>query len=248
MLTGDVLAITATVALIGLIVAFAAFAQTVAGFGFALLAVPPLGLVIDPKDAVAVSAVLLMANSVLMVHGERAHIHWGAVRTLLVGAVPGLPLGLVVLAVIPVAGMRLALAVVVLLVVALLVSGFELSHQGRGVELGAGFLTGLLTTSLNTNGPPTVAALQARRLEPEVFRPTTATVLGATSLAGVVLFALAGRYHADVVTAAGVGLPSMMVGWLAGTRARRHIPALMFRRLVLALLVGAALAILATTL
>ncbi len=225
-----------------LITAFASFGQTVAGFGFSLLAVLPLGLVIDPKDAVVVSCLLLVANSALLVWGERTHIDRRAVRLLLLGALPGLPLGLALLVVMPVDALRLTLALAVLAAVGILSSGLQL-HSGRvSVELGAGFATGVLTTSLNANGPPTVLALQARGLAPHEFRPTTSAVLGLTSVIGAGLFGLAGRLTNDVIGVAATAMPAMVFGWSIGLRARGHIAPLAFRRLVFALLVIVALA------
>ncbi len=224
------------VAAVVVIVGAAAFGQTVAGFGFSLLAVPPLGLVIDAKDAIAVSLVLLIANSAMLAWGERASIAWDAVGSLLRGAFFGLPLGLGLIAVAPIRGLRIALAIAVLSAVGVLLAGVEVTSRGRRVELVGGFFCGLLTTSLNTNGPPAVLALQSRRLPPERFRPTTSSVLGLTSLAGVGLFAVAGRLNADVGVACLVGLPAMLLGWQLGLRARPRVPAPQFRMLVLAIL------------
>ncbi len=229
---------TATV--IALIIGFAAFGQTVAGFGFSLLAVAPLGLVADPKDAVVVSSILLVVNSAMLAWGERANIQWPAVSTLLAGAVPGLPLGVLLLEVASVRVLRIALAAAILAAVAIMASGVRVSQQNRGIDLAAGFATGLLTTSLNANGPPTVLALQARRLDPQVFRPTTSAVLGLTSAVGAVLFAFAGRVTGDVGDVIVVAAPAMVVGWFVGTRVRHRIPNDAFRRLVTGLLLLAA--------
>ncbi|MGH1488467.1 MAG: sulfite exporter TauE/SafE family protein [Acidimicrobiales bacterium] len=223
-----------------IITGLAAFGQTVAGFGFSLLAVPPLGLVIDAKDAISVSVILLIVNSAMLAWGERQHVEWEAVRALLTGAAPGLPVGLAVIALTPVRGLRIALAIAVVLSVVFLVSGFETSRQSRRVELVGGFFCGLLTTSLNTNGPPAVLALQARRMAPEQFRPTTSAVLGLTSFVGALLFALAGRMNGEVGWACLVALPAMLVGWQVGLKARPRIPATLFRYFVLGLLVVAA--------
>lgn len=224
------------------VVAIAAFSQTVAGFGFSLVAVPLLGLLIDPKEAVALALLFLLLNSALLAWGGRSHIQWDAVRRLLLGALPGLPLGMVLLEVAPEKGLRLALAAAVFIAVAVIVSGFTVSGEGRKFELGAGFFTGLLTTSLNTNGPPTVLALQARGLEPHQFRPTSSAVLGLTSAVGAVLFAAGGLLTSDVQRSAVLATPALAVGWYAGTRVRGHIPASMFRRVVLGLLLTAAVA------
>ncbi len=229
-----------TLLAVAVIVAFAGFAQTVAGFGFSLLAVPPLGLIIDPKDAVAVALVGLLVNSLGLTWSERDHVDWAAVRWLLIGAIPGLPLGLLMLQAASVDTLRFALATAVVVSVVFLLSGFSFRTESRVVEAGAGFLTGALTTSLNTNGPPTVLALQARRLEPHEFRPTTSAVLGLTSLVGAVMFAAAGRFTGDVGAAIAVAMPALGVGWIIGTRVRRRVPANLFRSIILTLLVVAA--------
>ena len=225
-----------------LIVAFAAFGQTVAGFGFSLLAVPSLGLVIDPKEAVAVATGLLVVNSALLAWGERRHIDRRAVRLLLLGALPGLTVGLALLAAMPVVALRFALASAILAAVVILASGVQLSSSRASVELSAGFATGVLTTSLNANGPPTVLALQARGLAPHAFRPTTSAVLGLTSAVGAALFGFAGRLTDEVLGVTVVAIPAMILGWSIGLRVRGHVAPVAFRRLILGLLVLAALA------
>jgi uncharacterized membrane protein YfcA len=225
-----------------LIVAFAAFGQTVTGFGFSLLAVPSLGLVIDPKEAVAVATMLLVVNSALLAWGERHYIDRRAVRLLLLGALPGLPVGLVLLAAMPVVALRFALASAILAAVAILASGVQLSSSRASVELSAGFAAGVLTTSLSANGPPTALVLQARGLAPHAFRPTTSAVLGLTSAVGVALFGFAGRLTDEVLGVTVVAIPAMILGWSIGLRVRRYVAPVAFRRLILGLLVLAALA------
>ena len=116
------------------IVAIAAFSQTVAGFGFSLVAVPLLGLVIDPKEAVALALLFLLLNSSLLAWGERAHIQWDAVRRLLLGALPGLPLGMVLLEIAPEKGLRLALAAAVFVAVAVVVGPTQLGAVAVAVD------------------------------------------------------------------------------------------------------------------
>lgn len=223
------------------ITAVAAFGQTVAGFGFSLLAVAPLGLVIDPKDAVAVAVLLLILNSALVTWSERSHIDWQATRSLLLAAVPGLPLGLAVLAAVSISVLRVSLAVATFAAVTALARGWTPGRRSTVVDAAAGFLTGFLTTSLNTNGPPAVFALQSRGLGPEQFRPTTSAVLGLASAVGAVMFVVAGRVTSDVLQAAVVAVPGLLGGWLTGVRLRGLVPPQRFRVGVLALLLVAAI-------
>lgn len=224
------------------IVTLAAFGHTVAGFGFSLLAVPPLGMVIDPKVAVVVAAFLLMMNSALLAWGERRHIDWRGARLLLLGALPGLPLGLLLLEVISVAVLRIGLAAAIVTSVVILGRGLQVAAGGAALEVGAGFATGVLTTSINANGPPTVMALQARGLAPQAFRPTTSAVLGLASGIGLMMFVVAGRVTGDVVAVVGAAGPALVAGWFCGCRVRGRVAPEVFRRLILGLLLVAALA------
>lgn len=224
------------------IVAVASFGQSVTGFGFSLLAVAPLGMVIDPKDAVAVSMIFLVVVSGLVAFLGREDLDWQAARPLLEGAIPGLPLGMLALTVMSPTVLRAALAVAIIYAVVSLVRGFSIESSSRSVERVAGIATGFLTTSINANGPPTVLVLQARQLEPRVFRPTVSAVLGICSLAGVVLFAISGRMNADVLTTTAWSTPGLIVGWGTGNVLCKRVAPEAFRRVVLGLLLLAAIA------
>ncbi len=223
------------------VVALSSLAQTVTGFGFSLLAVPPLSLVLEPADAIAVGLVLLVLANVTLVASEWVDIDRGAASWLLAGSVVGLPLGLAALRALSADGLRLAVAVAVLAAVVVVVTGRPQLGHGPPTLLAAGVAAGALTTSLTTNGPPAALALQGRRLEPGVFRPTMGVVIGSTAVVGVVLFALDGRLGGDVPLAVAVGIPAQLVGWVVGLRVRGRVPAGWSRSAVIALLVVGAL-------
>ena len=226
----------AVVAVIG----FAAVVQTVTGFGFSLLAVPPLTLVIGPADAVAVALVLLVPANVLLTASEWRDVDRPAAARLLTGAVFGLPVGLALIRVASADALRVAVSVAVVVSIGVIVTGRPRVAGGPRTLIAAGFLTGALTTSITTNGPPTVLALQARGPTPSAFRPTVGAVLAAASAVGVGLFALDDRLGGQVPTAVAAGLPALAVGWSFGVALRRRVPIAWFRRAALGLLLVAA--------
>lgn len=220
----------------------AALVQGISGFGFALLSMPLLSLIVDPKNAVAVSTLIgTVASGTLLVR-HRHFVRWDLVRPMLGAAAVGMPLGLYLLVVIAERPLRLLLAVVVAGFAGLLASGWRVRSTNRGVELLAGFTSGVLNTSLSTNGPPLVVVLQARDLEPEEFRGTISALFFASGLVANVLLAGAGRYHEATLIQAAIGLPALLVGSTIGGRVARMLPAAAFRRVVLSLLVVTALA------
>lgn len=227
---------------LGLAVALlvASSVQAITGFGFALLSMPLLTLVIDAKEAVAVSTLVgALASASLLARTYRS-VRWDLTRWLLAGAVAGMPIGLVVLLVIDARALKVAIAVAVLAFVVVLGRGWRLEGTGPRAEVAAGFVSGVLNTSVSTNGPPLVLALQARGLDPEEFRGTISAVFAASSLVANTLFTASGRYDAHVLGYAAIGPPALLVGGMVGRRLGRRLAPDRFRPLVFTLLVVAA--------
>lgn len=223
-------------AVIAVVVFAAATVQTTTGFGFALLAVPLLALVVPPESAVVISATLGLLTSAGLAVKERAHGDRVAIRRMLGGAVVGAPVGLLVLDVATGRQLRFLLAGVIFSFLVITLRGWTLQRDSVGVEVGAGVVSGVLNTTLSTNGPPLVMALQARHLPPSQFRGTLAPVVAATGLLTVALFAATGRYDVEVWQSLAVALPALGAGYLVGTRQHRRFDPAAFRRLVLVLL------------
>ena len=176
-----------------------------------------------------------MSSTLIGVSG-RAHGDRVAIRRMLLGAAVGAPLGLALLEVTTGRQLRFFLAFVIAVYLLIELRGLQLRRGGRGVEVGAGVVSGALNTALSTNGPPIVMALHSRHLPPDRFRATTATVLAGAGLFTVVLFGVSGRYDARVAVLLAAGLPALGGGYLLGSHHRHRLSAEGFRRLVLVLL------------
>ena len=113
--------------------------------------------------------------------------------------------------------------------------------SGRDLDYGAGFISGVLATSLSTNGPPLVFALQARQLSAPTFRATISTVFAFSNIGGLALFIVSGQITRDGIIAVAVSIPAMLFGQLLGYPIRKHVHGERFRVLVLVLLVLAAI-------
>jgi uncharacterized membrane protein YfcA len=217
----------------------AAFVQMLAGFGFALLAMPIMTLAIPVEQAVVVVSILGLATTAWQTLHLRRDADTRLVKRLTGFALLGMPLGLVVLNVVDDQVLRIVLGVSVLIATALLVRRLSLAHVGLGLDATCGFLSGVLNTSLGTNGPPLVFDLQARGLDAPRFRATISTVFVFSNIVALTLFAIDGKITADGLTAALVAAPAWALGQGLGWPARRHVHGERFRWLVLALLFAA---------
>ena len=220
---------TAQLIVVRAAVFIAAFLQIVAGFGFALLSVPLMTLAIDPKIAVVVASLTSVFVTTWQAYKDRSHADRVLVKRMAIAAYVGMPLGLVVFFTVNSDALRLMLGIAVLIAAVLLALQVNLHNVGPRLDLSAGFVSGVLATSLSTNGPPLVFALQARQLDAVRFRATIATVFAICNVGGLTLFIASGKVTQEGLIATAVTIPALLVGQLLGypvpqARPRRTIP------------------------
>ncbi len=210
--------------------------QVIAGFGFGLLSMPIMTLAIPVERAVVVSTLLSMVSTLWMAWHLRTDIDRLLAKRLTLAALVGMPLGLWILNVVSDRALRLTLGVSVLIATVLLVRRINLSHVGPRLDLALGFVSGVLNTSLSTNGPPLVFGLQARQMKPDQFRATLSAVFAMSSIVALTLFIVAGKVTSDGLHAVLVALPAWLLGQGLGWPIRRHFNGERFRATVLILL------------
>lgn len=241
MSTGQILAVVA-------IIAWAAVVSAVAGFAFGLMSVPALALVVPTHQAVVVSAVIGIAVSGFQAMQWQRYAVRPLVWRMFWPALVGMPLGYWIFLTIDERWLKLTLGVAILIAVVLLIRHIDLRHAGRRLDFTTGFLSGVLNTSLSTNGPPLVFALQARRLEPDQFRGTLVTIFALSNLVSVPLFVISGKATGDNLLAALFAIPGLIGGLWLGGKIRPHVNATQFRWVVIGLLIAAGVSSVATAL
>jgi uncharacterized membrane protein YfcA len=160
-------------------------------------------------------------------------------RRLIIASFVGMPLGLVILNVVDDTTLKIVLGIAVLIATALLARRLNLAHVGPGLDVACGFTSGVLNTSLGTNGPPLVFDLQARVIAPDTFRATLSTVFVFGNVLALALFIANGKMTEDAVQAALVAAPAWLLGQALGWPTRKHVHGERFRWLVLTLLFAA---------
>ncbi len=228
-------------AAVAAIVAVAGLAQGVSGFGFSLLSIPLLALVVPVKAAIVGGAMLGLVQSGLVVARDHHHVEWRSAAVLVTAALAGMPIGLLVITRVREEPLQIVIAVTVLVFTGLLWRRVRLPTDSLPAEAGVGFTSGVLSTSTGMSGPPLVIALQARGVPPSAFRATLATVFVSGSAISLMLFWSRGLVTTDSVRVAAAGLPGLLIGILVGELAFRRVDHERFRRIVLGLLVMSAL-------
>ncbi|MFI7455548.1 sulfite exporter TauE/SafE family protein [Nonomuraea sp. NPDC049714] len=222
------------------IILIASTVHAVTGFGYALVATPLLALTVDPHTAVVATTLSALAMTVTIAVRQRHHAEWKVAVIATAGIVVGMPLGLWVYAVTSERVLTALIGVGVLGCTVMVWRGVKVPGNVP-VLVGAGLISGTLSTSTGTNGPPMVAAFQGMGYDPHKFRATLAAVFAATSVLSLIGFAAAGQVNTQSLWIGLVGLPVVQLGWFAGNAVFNRIDPERFRKVVLvSLLVSAA--------
>jgi len=220
-----------------LFIFLAAIVRGYSGFGFSLLAITSLSL-IHPL-ALVIPAVFMMeiAASMHMLPCVWREVHWRSLMPLIVGTSLGMPFGAYVLANVPAAPMKVALAIFVLTATALLWKGFALkSMPSRAATFGIGGAAGLANGAFGISGPPVILFYFASPAGNAVGRASLVAYFFFTDAIGLGVLATQNL----------VGLPSLMLAalllvplvagvWLGGRSFKTADPQT-FRQWVLILL------------
>jgi uncharacterized membrane protein YfcA len=213
-------------------VAAGAALQSATGFGFSLLAAPILYAVLDPKPALGLLAVLGIVVNLMTLLTERRRPQplLREVSVVIGWALPGALLGVVVLRSLDAVALQvlLSVGVVVTLVVRHLLTRrsavVPVDVEGprprpRWSAPVAGLVSGALSTSTSTSGPPLLLHLLGRGARPSVVRDTLTACFLALGL--VTPLALLVTWTTEAVPGASqvlAGLPAVVAGHLVGRR------------------------------
>lgn len=138
-----------------------ALLQVSVGFGLGMIAAPVFSLV-DPALAPAVVLMLATGVTAMVVVRERGRADLRGCGWALVGRVPGVAAGALLVAVLPARYLALLIAGVVLAGVAASAAGFVPRQRRRSV-LVAGMASGLMGTATSIGGPPMAMVWQRLR-------------------------------------------------------------------------------------
>jgi uncharacterized membrane protein YfcA len=214
--------------------AIGGFANGIAGFGAAMVAMPIVTSGMDMRQAVPTCGLMVLALNVQMAWSYREHLTPSGLGPLILGCLPGAALGVLLLRHCPEAWLKGGLG---LLLVAYALWGL-LAARPRPRRLAAGWaaLTGVLSASLGTafgfNGPPLAVYLSLRGGTQSQIKAALGAFFIASSFCIVAGHALTGLHSPRTLTLAAAALPAAAMGGWLGIRASGRFRENSFRRIL----------------
>lgn len=201
-------------------VVLAGFVTGLTGFGFSVLAVPLLILVLDPRDVVIVTLSLAAIASVtlLLSPGLRGRSHLRVSGALALLSLVGMPIGLYVFEHYDTRALTILMGVVIVgyAATALVTTGSW--RVPNGFVWPSGLLGGLLAPSTGLSGPAVVMFIHGRRITDNALVATMSSYVAIVSTMGLALLWFQGQVHGGYVSHILPLIPGTIGGVILGRR------------------------------
>lgn len=227
--------------IVGIATFVGAFVQGCLGFGVGVVTAPVVTLMEPTLMPVAVLVLGAAFAAATTVHDWR-DIDRNGVLLALVGRAPGMVLGVLVVAMLPLAVLEFVVAVSV--IAAVLFSGRRVALVRTPVSLLlAGAASGFTGTAAGIGGPP--MALLYQRADSATLRSTLGAFFATGAVGSLLLLALAGEAPVTALLTGLSMMPVLALGFALATVSRARLSHGWLRRGVLALSLVSAMALLA---
>jgi uncharacterized membrane protein YfcA len=201
-----------------IIVFIAALTQGLSGFGFGLVSLPFLLMLLDVKTAVPLVTLFGICISTTLSVQLRDHVQFKRIVPLLLASLPGMILGVQLLRHVRAGFLELLIGLLlVTFPLYLLLSGPRRRELPGGWKWAAGFLSGILGGSIAANGPPVIIYTS---LQPWSKGSMKSTLVGYFLLSGICIIIMhwtVGLITRDVLNLFALGFFPVMAGVLAGS-------------------------------
>lgn len=226
-----------TFLLLALIVFFAALMQTLSGFGFALLVMPLLTLVMGLGTAVPLVSLIAVTLYAVNLARYRRSINLGELKRLALAAALGVPVGLWVVTSVPETAVKFLLGL--LLIAYALYAFFNPTLAfavPKGWGYGVGFISGCLGGAYNVPGPPVIVYGSLRQWPRDEFRAVLQALFLLQGTLVVIGHSVMGDVTTAVLTFYLTAIPALFLGIFTAARLDARINKVQFRKLVTVLI------------
>jgi len=215
----------------------AGFTQGFAGFGSTLVAMPLLVSLLGIRAAVPVGCLMAVTINVMLTQRLWRHVQARAVRGLLLGALPGMALGGLLLREAPEAALKALLGAAILALTAQSLRAVQAGPPPRRAWAAvAGMVSGCMGVSIGVNGPPVVAWMAYQPWGRNAVRATLTTYFLLAGVGAVSVQGTQGLVTPSVLAMYAWSLPALAVGLYSGAACCGRIGDRAFRRVLLTLL------------
>jgi len=216
---------------LGVIAFIASVTRGFSGFGAALIFMPLAGTAVAPKTAAALLLIIDFVSAAPLVPNAWKLAQRKTVGIMALGALVGVPLGTFLLKKLDPVVTRWMIASLVLVLLALLISGWR--YRGKphpAVAGGVGGLAGLCSGLAQTGGPPIVTFWLGQPIAGAIARANIIMYFGVSDIFSIVAYLVSGLLTANILKLCLIIGPIYAFGLFLGARMFGVASETIFRR------------------
>jgi len=218
----------------GLVILGSSIVKGITGFGFSLLAIPFLSFIFPLNILVPALVIFNFVTSILVLIKLEEKVKAYYIIPMMIAALIGIPFGIFVLTYINADVLKILISLTVILFSIKMLKGVQLAkHNLKKPLIFAGFISGLLTSSISIGGPPLVIALDRKGYTKDLFRGIFVWFMVFSSLFSTIGFIYKGLLTFETIKYASFALPILFLGSGLGVKIASRLNAIKFRKIVI---------------
>lgn len=227
-----------SILLISITLFAASFLQGMAGFGFALLAVPFLTFSLPITVVVPVIAILSTITNLSVAAEKRKNLRLREIAPLLIAGIIGIPLGVKALLIVDPDVLKILVGLIVVTTATSLYFDKSIQFQNKKLAFTlTGLTSGIMGGCLSMSGPPIILFLTNEGYDRDTFRANMTFYGIITNLVAIASLQISGLLTDEVWQVVLVGLGALATGSFLGIWASHNVNENHFRKFVLLTLI-----------
>jgi uncharacterized membrane protein YfcA len=223
--------------LAAVVVSLAGVVAGTTGFGFALVAVPVLMLLLPPRTVVPLIQILSLGTQAMILLEGRRHLLVKRVWLLILGGMVGVPAGTYLLLLGDSGALQTITGAVVILGALALAAGWRWQLRNeRGASLPVGLMSGALAGSTGLPGPPVILFFTNQGVDKQAFRVNLALHFACLNVVAIASALVAGLGSRQLLESVIILLPALILGTASGIYLSKRVNQARFQRIVLVIL------------
>jgi uncharacterized membrane protein YfcA len=219
-------------------VLLASFVAGLTGFGFAIVAVPILMLLMPPKVVVPLVQLLSAMLQIAVLVEARKWVDLQRMWPLLLAGIAGVPLGTYLLLILDPQTLRVLVGAVVVVSALTLLAGWRWSVRNEKLaSVPVGLAGGALGGSTGIPGPPVILFFANQEMAKHTFRANPVLYFTCIGLVAVVSLLVGGLVTKEVLVRWAGLLPAVALGMWAGVWLARRTNQTRFQQITLGVLI-----------
>ncbi len=208
------------------------------GFGFAIVAVPILMILMPPKVVVPLVQLLSAVLQISVLIEARMWINLKRMWPLLLAGIMGVPLGTYLLLILAPQTLRTLVGAVVVVSALAMLAGWRWSVRNEKLaSVPVGLAGGALGGSTGIPGPPVILFFSNQEMPKQSFRANLVLYFTCVGLVGVLSLLIGGLITEEVLVHWVGLLPAVALGTLAGVWLARRVNQVRFQQITLGVLI-----------